>query len=105
MRVLVSMVLLLTAIPIAASAQQMPNWPIEELCSGDERCRSREVGSRDLLEDWWKEATPQKRKECLAWEAGFFRRRYGPERSGGLRYTNLASCVDGMIDPRAFPWH
>jgi hypothetical protein len=104
MRVLVPMVLLLIALPVAASAQQMPNWPIEELCGGDERCRSREVGSRDLLADWWKDATPQKRTDCLAWEAEFFRR-YGPEVSASLRYTNLASCVDGMIDPRAFPWH
>lgn len=102
MRVLVPMVLL-TALPVAASAPQMPNWPIEKLCRGDSRCDSREVGSRDLLADWWKEATPQRRTDCLAWEAEFYRR-YWPEGIAGMRYTNLASCVDGMIDPSSFHW-
>jgi hypothetical protein len=98
--------LLLAAIPVTASAQQLPNWPIERLCGGDRQCDSREVASRhDLNDQMWQKATPQRRADCLEWEAEFFRR-YWPEDVASKRYSNLEMCIlDPTLTIKTFPWH
>src|SRR5690348_3552182 len=53
---------------------------IERLCRGDRRCDTDEVASHNVLTDqMWPKATAQRRSDCMAWEAEFFRR-YWPER-------------------------
>jgi hypothetical protein len=94
----------MAAAPVAAVAQPIPDWSIQQDCPGDKQCTDGEVGARNFLTDnTWQPATPRRRADCLAWEAQFHNR-YWPELSAGERYMNLFSCVDGKIIPRTFQW-
>ena len=80
----------MAAVPVA---QPIPSWSIQQDCQGDKQCTDGEVGARNFLADkTWQDANPQRRADCLAWEAKFHNR-YSPELIAGERYMNLHALM------------